>query len=69
VWVSRVNPGISVTHPLGAGRGVYLYVIEGEVTVNDERMTTGDAAKIADETEARIAAAAPTELILVDVAL
>ena len=38
-----------MTHELGAGRGVYLYVIDGDVTVNGERMTTGDAAQITDE--------------------
>ena len=69
----RVAPGrrpSRVTHPLGVGRGVYLYVIDGDVTVNDERMTTGDAAKIWDETEIRIdRRRVDVELILVDVGL
>jgi hypothetical protein len=69
VFVSRLNPGSEVAHPLPAGRGVYLYVIEGDAEVNGERMTTGDAAQIRDEDAVRIAAAATTELILVDVAL
>ena len=69
VWVSRLEVAVSVTHPLGVGRGVYLYVIDGDVTVNDERMTTGDAAKIWDESEIRSTAAALSELILVDVGL
>jgi len=69
VLISRLNPGTEVAHPLPAGRGVYLYVIEGDVEVNGERMTTGDAAQIWEEDAIRIAAAAGTELILVDVAL
>ena len=69
VFVSRLTPGTTVTHTLGQGRGVYLYVIEGDVAVNGERMRTGDAAQIVDEADVRIDAAALSELILVDVAL
>jgi hypothetical protein len=60
---------VSVTHELGEGRGVYLYVIDGDVRVNDEAMSTGDAAQITDETRIEIDATATSELILVDVAL
>ena len=56
-------------HPLEDGRGVYLYVIEGDVEVNGKRMTTGDAAQITDEPQVRISANAASELILVDVSL
>ena len=69
VFVSRLSPGASVTHTLEGGRGVYLYVIEGDVSVNGERMQTGDAAQIVEEADVRIDAAARSELILVDVAL
>jgi quercetin 2,3-dioxygenase len=69
VFVSRVLTGTSLGHPLATGRGVYLYVIEGEADVVGERMTTGDAAQIWDETEIRVTAAATTELIAVDVSL
>lgn len=69
VFVSRLNPGVSVTHELGVGRGAYLYVIEGDVRVDGERMETGDAAQIRDEPSIAIEAAETSELILVDVAL
>jgi redox-sensitive bicupin YhaK (pirin superfamily) len=69
VFVSRLTSGRSVAHPLPAGRGVYLYVIEGDVAVNGERMETGAAAQITDEAEIAIEAAVDSELILVDVAL
>jgi redox-sensitive bicupin YhaK (pirin superfamily) len=69
VFVSRLNPGIEVSNELGPGRGVYLYVIEGEATVVGERMSTGDAAQIRDERDIRVLANAATELIAVDVAL
>lgn len=69
VFVSRLNPGVTVEHSLEDGRGVYLYVIEGVVEVNGERMTTGDAAQVTEEPQVRIIANAASELILVDVSL
>ena len=69
VFVSRLHPCVQVSHALGGGRGVYLYVIDGEAEVIGERMTTGDAAEIQDEPSIPILANAVTELIAVDVAL
>ena len=69
VFVSHLDPGAAVAHPLGDGRGDYLYVIQGEVTVNGEPMATGDAAEIESEPEVTILAASASELILVDVQL
>jgi hypothetical protein len=69
VFISRLTLGAAVTHPLGGGRGAYLYVIEGGVAANGRTMVTGAAAQIRDEAELALQAAADTELILVDVAL
>jgi redox-sensitive bicupin YhaK (pirin superfamily) len=69
VFVSRLNPSVEVSHELGAGRGVYLYVIEGDADVAGERMTTGDAAEIWDEPSIPIRADAVAELIAVDAVL
>ena len=69
VLVSRLNAGVDVKHELASGRGVYLSVIEGDVDVAGERMTTGDAARIRDVSPVQISANATSELILVDVSL
>jgi hypothetical protein len=69
VFVSRLNEGASVEQQLGRERGVYLYVIEGDVDANGEQMQTGDAAQITDESSVRVSANDVSELILVDVAL
>jgi quercetin 2,3-dioxygenase len=69
VFVSRPTAGAAMKHDLPAERGVYLYVIEGDVAVNGERMETGSAAQIRDEPALGLEAAADSELILVDVAL
>jgi quercetin 2,3-dioxygenase len=69
VFLSHLRPDASVTHELGDGRGGYLYVIEGDVTANGERMETGAAAQVRDEPTLTIEAASTSELILVDVDL
>jgi redox-sensitive bicupin YhaK (pirin superfamily) len=58
-----------VKHAFAPGHGGYLYVIEGSLRLNDEKLGTGDAAKIASEPHITLEADGPTELILVDVTL
>ena len=69
IFVSRLGAGASANHELSGGRGAYLYVIEGDVTVNGERMETGSAAQVRDESSITLEAARPSELIMVDVDL
>jgi redox-sensitive bicupin YhaK (pirin superfamily) len=67
VHVASLDPGTEVSHPLKAGRGAYVYLIEGAITLAGESMATGDAAKVTDGDELAIRADRPSELILVDV--
>jgi quercetin 2,3-dioxygenase len=69
VFVARLAAGVSVMHDLAAGRGAYLYVIEGGVELNGQLMETGAAAQVRDESPMSIGATATTELIMVDVSL
>jgi redox-sensitive bicupin YhaK (pirin superfamily) len=69
VYVGRLEKGVELTQSIGQGRGLYVYVIGGDVTLDGERLTTGDAARIMDQLEVRIAAGEPSELIAVDVPL
>jgi redox-sensitive bicupin YhaK (pirin superfamily) len=69
VYVSHLDPGMRVEHAFGPGRGGYLYAIEGAIRVNDEKLGTGDAAKISDEPTVTLEADGLSELLLVDVAL
>ncbi len=66
VFVSSLDDGGRVEHPLGPGRGAYLYLIEGEITLSGRPMRTGDPAMIEAEDGIAIEAVHPTELILVD---
>jgi redox-sensitive bicupin YhaK (pirin superfamily) len=69
VHVARLEPGVSVTHAIGEGRGVYAYLIDGAATFDGEAVRTGDAAKVAGQPSLAIQADDVSELILVDVPL
>ena len=69
IYASRLGSGVSVEHEFGDGRGGYLYVIDGEAGVNDERLGKADAAKITGEGRLSIVARATSELLLVDTPL
>jgi quercetin 2,3-dioxygenase len=67
VHVASLDAGVEVRHLIGEGRGVYAYLILGYASFDDEAVSTGDAAKVTDQAELRVAAGQPSELILVDV--
>jgi redox-sensitive bicupin YhaK (pirin superfamily) len=68
VYVAALSEGKQVSHDFGAGRGGYLYLIEGDLVAGGQELGSGDAAKIAEMT-LPIRAREPSELILVDVPL
>ncbi len=68
-YIARLNPGTEVEHDFASRRGGYLYLIEGSLEANEEKLGTGDAAKIRDEASLRVRAVETSELILVDVPL
>lgn len=67
VHVASLEPGAEVAHPIGEGRGVYAYLIDGAAAFDGEEVTTGDAAKVTDQPQLMVSASEPSELILVDV--
>jgi redox-sensitive bicupin YhaK (pirin superfamily) len=58
-----------VRHPIGPGRGAYVYRIQGAGTFDDEPAAEGAAARAWDQPEVRIGASEPSEIILVDIPL
>jgi quercetin 2,3-dioxygenase len=69
MYASRLNKGRAVRHEFGAGRGGYLYVIEGALNANGSAMNTGDAAYVTAAGPLEITAAATSELLVVDTPL
>jgi redox-sensitive bicupin YhaK (pirin superfamily) len=65
-YVSRLREGDRVTHELKPGRRAFLYVIGGEILLNEEKLGAGDQARVTDVTKLEIAGARESEVILID---
>ncbi len=61
-----LEAGQTVKLPVQPGRGLWVQVAEGALTVNGQSLATGDGAAIDDETELVFTAQADTELIAFD---
>jgi quercetin 2,3-dioxygenase len=66
IYVSSLPADKSVTHDSQRGRYAYLFMIEGEASLNGEKLATGDQARIKDEKRLEVIATKPAELILLD---
>jgi redox-sensitive bicupin YhaK (pirin superfamily) len=65
-YVSRLQAGDRVSHELKPGRRGFLYVIDGDITVNGESLEAGDQARITDASRIGIAGMSGSEIILID---
>jgi redox-sensitive bicupin YhaK (pirin superfamily) len=61
-----LEAGNTVTLPVQPGRGVWVQVAEGDLTMNGQPLATGDGAAIQNESELSFTAKANTELIAFD---
>jgi len=67
VYVTVLEPGETVVHPLASGRRAYAQVARGTVTVNGQRLHAGDGARIKDEAEiVLVGAEESAEVLLFD---
>jgi redox-sensitive bicupin YhaK (pirin superfamily) len=67
--VAHLTERGTLTHTFGPGRGGYLYVIDGRLSLDGESLRTGDAVKIMGEAELHLTTEVAAELILIDVPL
>jgi redox-sensitive bicupin YhaK (pirin superfamily) len=66
VYVSSLDAGKTLTHSAKLGRHAYFFVINGDVELNGQKLTSGDQARITDETALTIKAGKDSELMLID---
>jgi hypothetical protein len=66
IYLVRLQPGQIVTHDLKAGRGAWLHVAEGALTLNGVELTTGDGASTEEPDKLTVTASEPTQAILFD---
>lgn len=70
LYLARFNGGENIGHELKAGRGVWLQVAEGTVTLNGTELQQGDAAsvKATDDALLEIASAGKAQVLVFDLA-
>ncbi|MGD8567967.1 MAG: pirin family protein [Gammaproteobacteria bacterium] len=66
IYVARLNPNESVTHPLRISRRGWIQVTRGEVAVNNEELAAGDGAAVENEESVKISATDDAEILLFD---
>ncbi len=66
IYRIRLRPGETVTHDLKSGRGAWLQIAEGALTLNDVALTTGDGVSTEQPGRLTLVATRPTEALLFD---
>lgn len=66
LYLSRIEEEQELTFEQSAGRRMYLFVIEGELQVNEEKLGTRDAARMTEVTEAKLSSASGAHFMLID---
>jgi redox-sensitive bicupin YhaK (pirin superfamily) len=68
LYGSILDAGVKVSHQLAAGRGAWIQVVEGDISVNGQRLESGDGASIEDVSTIDVDATAKSEFLLFDIA-
>ena len=63
-----LSPGQSLSHPLATGRGAWVQVVAGALTVNGQVLSAGDGAAIENEAAVVLASENGAEIVLFDLA-
>ena len=66
LYSAMLGPGKHVAHELEKGRSAWLHVVDGEVTLGDVVLATGDGAGLTAERAVSLTAREETEILLVN---
>lgn len=66
IFSAILDPGQHVIHELPPGRCAWLHLVQGEVTIGDVVLTTGDGAGVTAELAVSLTAREETEILLID---
>ena len=61
-----LGPGKHVVHELREGRSAWLHLVEGEITLGDVVLSSGDGAGVTAEYAVSLTAREETEILLLD---
>ena len=68
IFASILDKGQTVTHPIQNGRHAWLQVAAGTVELNGTPLKHGDGAAVSEESELKVTANEPAEVLLFDLA-
>jgi redox-sensitive bicupin YhaK (pirin superfamily) len=68
LYIGRFDKGANATHAIEKGRGAWIQIARGAITLNGKELHAGDGAAITDESEVRVEATEPSEVLLFDLA-
>ena len=68
VYRLRLKTGESISHGLSSGRGAWLQVMRGSVTLNGKALEAGDAAAVEEEDKLTVTSTQDAEALLFDLA-
>jgi len=66
IWAAKLDKDVVAEHPLVGGRRAWVQLVNGELELGDKILRPGDAAAITGESEVRVRALAPSEVLLFD---
>ncbi len=66
LWLAKLDARNRVTHKLAPGRHAWVHVAEGEVSLNEKKLSGGDAAAISQATSLELSATKPSQVLLFD---
>lgn len=66
MFISRLKAGDDLNYDLRKGRGAWVQVVKGDLTVNGKAVTTGDALAFEEEDQLNFKAGSEAEFILFD---
>lgn len=68
LFLAKIGEGSRATHSIAAGRHLWAHVAEGEVTINGENLSGGDAAAIDGGSTVEIVGSMRSQVLLFDLA-
>jgi hypothetical protein len=68
IFAGVLAPGETAAHALAPGRRAWVQVARGAVTLGEQRLDGGDGAAVVGEREVTLAATAPSEVLVFDLA-
>ncbi|HTX22029.1 MAG TPA: pirin family protein [Candidatus Aquilonibacter sp.] len=66
LWLAKLEPGQQVAHSLANNRHAWVHVAEGEVVLNGQTLSGGDAAAVSEESKLQLSANKPSQVLLFD---